>query len=69
MKFVADNTPDEQKYHHGRKMTSDIITQTLAKPGIQLNGNFEEDLKKIITQKYLANFMQSPYQVISQCRI
>ena len=22
MKFVADNTPDAQKYHHGRKMTS-----------------------------------------------
>ena len=62
MKFVADNTPDAQKYHHGRKMTSDIIAQTLAKPGIQLNGNFEEDIKKIITQKYLANFMQSPYQ-------
>ena len=31
MKFVADNTPDAQKYHHGRKMTSDIIAQTLAK--------------------------------------
>lgn len=46
MKFVADNTPDAQKYHHGRKMTSDIIAQTLAKPGIQLNGNFEEDLKR-----------------------
>lgn len=45
MKFVADNTPDAQKYHHGRKMTSDIIAQTLAKPGIQLNGTFEEDLK------------------------
>ena len=62
MKFVADNTPDKQTFHHGRKMTDEIITATLAQPELQLTGEFESDLKKIITQKYVANFMQASYQ-------
>ena len=62
MKFIADNTPDKQTFHHGRKMTADVIAQTLAQPTLQLTGEFEADLKKIITQKFIANFMQASYQ-------
>lgn len=62
MRFLAENTPDEKKYHHGRKITEQVITQTLANQTIQLNGDFESDLKKIIEQKYIASFMQLPYQ-------
>lgn len=62
LRFVADYTPDNENYHHGRKITDEIIAQTLANETIQLSGNFESDLKKIIEQKYVASFMQLPYQ-------
>lgn len=62
MRFAADNTPDNADYHHNRMITDEVIAQTLANPTIQLNGNFDTDLKKIIEQKYVAGFMQLPYQ-------
>lgn len=62
MRFAADHTPDKQEYHHGRKITDEIIATTLSNPTIQLNGTMEENLKKVIEQKYVAGFMQLPYQ-------
>lgn len=62
MRFAADNTPDNADYHHNRMITDEVIAQTLANPTIQLNGNFDTNLKKIIEQKYVAGFMQLPYQ-------
>lgn len=62
MRFAADNTPDNADYNHGRKITDAVIAETLANPTIQLTGVFEADLKKIIEQKYVAGFMQLPYQ-------
>lgn len=61
MRFAADNTPDQSTYHHGRKITADVITATLATASLQLTGSFEPNLKKIIEQKYVAEFMQTPY--------
>lgn len=62
MEFVKSNTPNDATYHHGRLITNEIIDQTLTNPTIQLTGNFEDDLKKIIEQKYVAGFLQLPYQ-------
>lgn len=60
MRFTADNTPD--KYNHGCKITDEVIAAALTNPTIQLSGDFDADLKKIIQQKYVAGFMQLPYQ-------
>jgi hypothetical protein len=62
LKFHAQHTPE--KYAHGRPITDEWIETFLAKPEIQLktgDANFEENLKKIITQKYLAAFMHDTY--------
>ncbi|MDR0976608.1 MAG: SusD/RagB family nutrient-binding outer membrane lipoprotein [Prevotellaceae bacterium] len=56
MTFVRDCTP--VKYAHGRELTDTYIDNYLASAPIQLTGNFDGDLKQIITQKYLAYFMQ-----------
>lgn len=57
MNFVKDCTPDE--YAHGRVITSDYIASYLSEEKIQLTGNFEKDLEKIITQKYISYYLQS----------
>ncbi|MDR1153605.1 MAG: SusD/RagB family nutrient-binding outer membrane lipoprotein [Bacteroidales bacterium] len=61
MKFTGDHTPGG--YAHGRPITDDWIEAFLQKPEIQLSGNTltEENLSKIITQKYLAAFMHDTY--------
>jgi hypothetical protein len=56
MTFIKDVTPDE--YAHGRLITPDYIASYLAGDVIQLTGNFEKDLEKIITQKYLSYYLQ-----------
>lgn len=68
MKFIADNTPDEETYHSGRPITDDYINQYIQKDIIKLNGNFENQLKQIITQKYLAYYMQYPLDAYYEYR-
>lgn len=63
MDFVVKNTPNEIKYHSGRELTEVTIDKVLEHPYIQLNGSFEENLNKILTQKYLAAFMQNTYDL------
>lgn len=59
MKFVADNTPSNMGYEHKRKITNEYIQDYInSNKKIQLTGNFESDLCKIITQKYLSGFLQ-----------
>jgi hypothetical protein len=58
MLFVANNTPDDAQYHHGRKITSDIITAYIANPLVALTGSTEEKLNKIFQQRYFIGFMQ-----------
>ncbi len=62
MRFIVDNTPDDNAYHHGRKIDEEVIANMLNSSTIQLTGSFEEKLEKIIEQKYIAGFMQLPYQ-------
>ena len=61
MRFTVDNTPDQEVYHHKRRITDEVINTTINNPAIQLTGDFESDLQKIMQQKYLAGFMQIPY--------
>ena len=61
MNFIADHTPDNVKYHNGRKITPAIIASTITNPAIQLTGTFSTDLEKIITQRYVASFMILPW--------
>lgn len=60
MKFTDESTPEI--YNHNRKMTDDYITSYLTKDIVKLTGDFEGDLKKIITQKYIASFLQYTYE-------
>lgn len=62
MEFISSNTPDEETYHYGHPITEEYITEFLAKESVQLTGDFEAKLKKIMEQKYIAAFMQLPYQ-------
>lgn len=61
--FIASCTPDEIAYHHGHPLTTEVIAFFVESPAIQLTGNKENDLNKILTQKYLASFMQNTYDV------
>ena len=63
MEFIASNTPDEEVYHHGHPITEEAIAAFLETPAIQLSGEKEADIEKILTQRYLASFMQHPYDV------
>ena len=58
--FTRDVTPDE--YAHGRVITDEYIDAYLNNAKIQLNGDFEHDLKLIIEQKYIAYFLQHTYE-------
>lgn len=62
MEFIANNTPDDAIYHYGHSMTQSYIDAFLAKESVQLKGSFDEQLNMIMEQKYIASFMQLPYQ-------
>lgn len=63
LNFIASNTPEETVYHHGHPLTTQAIAAFIESPAIQLTDNKEVDLDKILTQKYLASFMQNNYDV------
>lgn len=60
MQFVRDYTPDE--YAHGRVITDESIAVYLTNNKIRLTGEFEKDLEKIITQKYISYYLQSSFE-------
>lgn len=62
MEAIGGNTPDDVIYHYGRKITEEVIQTLLGRKSIQLDGTFEQNLKKVLEQKYIAAFMQLPYQ-------
>lgn len=59
MNFTATYTLE--KHAHGNPITSADIERIKNHPELQLTGEFEKDLEKIITQKYIASFMQNSY--------
>jgi len=58
MKFVAAYTPDLVDYHHNMKMDEAYISAYPLTPGVVLTGSIEQQIEQVITQKYLANFLQ-----------
>ncbi|MCY4780262.1 SusD/RagB family nutrient-binding outer membrane lipoprotein [Sphingobacterium sp. UT-1RO-CII-1] len=58
MKFIDDNTVDDVKFHHGRKITEGNIVTAVEHVNNKLTGEFEKDLELIIYQKYVSSFMQ-----------
>ncbi|MDR1746694.1 MAG: SusD/RagB family nutrient-binding outer membrane lipoprotein [Tannerella sp.] len=58
LQLVKDATPDDPAYHNGKALTDAMIKEQLALPEIQLTGNFDDDLRKILEQKYICSFMQ-----------
>jgi len=61
MQFTANNTPDNTDFHHNRKITADYILNYLASDKVKLSGTTQQQLEKIITQKYLGTFLQSGF--------
>lgn len=62
LEFIAINTPDEEQFHQGKKITNDYITDFVTRASLQLNGDFATNLERIMEQKYVASFMQLAYQ-------
>jgi hypothetical protein len=58
MKFIAVNTPDMIDYHHNMKIDDTYINEYVTSAAVALNGSNEQQISQIITQKYLANFLQ-----------
>jgi len=58
MKFIANYTPADQNYNHGMPITDSYIQQYLS--SVKLSGTPEQQITQIITQKYIADFLQGP---------
>ena len=56
MQFTAAYTPDVSDYHHDMKIDDAYIQSYIAANA--LTGSTDNQLKQIITQKYLAGFLQ-----------
>ncbi|MDQ6482047.1 SusD/RagB family nutrient-binding outer membrane lipoprotein [Dyadobacter sp. LHD-138] len=61
MQFTANNTPDNADFHHNRKINADYITSYLASDKVKLSGTTQQQLEKIMTQRYLGTFLQSGF--------
>ncbi len=68
MNFVANHTPDDEQFHHGMQITPAYVDQYLASAPVQLKSTFEEQLKQIMTQKYIANYLQTPWETYFEYR-
>ncbi len=61
MTFTASNTLDNPDYHHNMKITDDYITTYLQGSRVSFAATADQQIKQIITQKYLAHFLQAPF--------
>lgn len=68
MQFTASSTPDNVLYHHNKKMTDAYITSYVTSEKIKLVGSMEQQLAQIVTQNYLATFLQAPYNAYFENR-
>ncbi|MDR3269678.1 MAG: SusD/RagB family nutrient-binding outer membrane lipoprotein [Tannerella sp.] len=63
MQFTAENTPDNPAYHHNMKITGDYIDDYLKGQEVAFASNPGKQINQIIMQKYLMNYMHSPYRM------
>lgn len=68
MTFIAENTPDDEKYHYGKIITEDYIGTYLNSEPVMLQGDTEHKIKQIIVQKYLTYYMQYPFDAYYEYR-
>lgn len=68
MHFTADNTRDNADFHHGMKIDDDYISSYVSSTPVALPATAEGKIAKIIEQKYLATFMQQPYNAYYEWR-
>lgn len=68
MQFVSDNTPDDETFHYGKRITDEYISSYLQSDKILLKGDFNHKLKQIICQKYLTYYMQYPFEAYYEYR-
>ena len=61
MRFTADHTPDSYDYHHGMKITDQYISSYINGEKVTFATNASAQIAQIITQKYLATFLQTPF--------
>ncbi|MFD2036232.1 SusD/RagB family nutrient-binding outer membrane lipoprotein [Belliella marina] len=62
MQFVASHTPDQEMFHKGRKITNDYINTYLGSEKVLFASDVQGQIKQIVFQKYLSNFLQSPFE-------
>lgn len=60
-RFITENTPDNEEYHNGNMITDSVVEEFLSSKNLQMTGDFEHDLNLIMEQKYIAGFMQTPW--------
>lgn len=69
MEFVANNTPNNPAFNHDRLMDATYINDYYNNtPLVHLTGTDEQQIEKIITQKYLATYLQSPLSALYENR-
>ncbi|MBL7903564.1 MAG: SusD/RagB family nutrient-binding outer membrane lipoprotein [Bacteroidales bacterium] len=68
LQFTAYYTPDNSSYHHGRKITTDVINTYLSADGVAFSGTLEEKLQKIFQQRYFMGFMQDGWNTYYEYR-
>jgi hypothetical protein len=71
MKFTAGFTPDNELFHHKRKMTDAYIDAYVASDKVKLKTTASEavQLEQIITQRYLSTFMlHAPFDAFYENR-
>lgn len=68
MLFVANNTPNDVKYHHNMKITTATSDTYIAGPLVAFTGTVDEKLQKIYQQRYFLGFMQDGWNTYYEYR-
>ncbi|WP_232279762.1 SusD/RagB family nutrient-binding outer membrane lipoprotein [Sphingobacterium spiritivorum] len=61
MKFIYDNTPNAEQFHHNMPLDASYVTSYVNGLGSTFPAGTEARIEAIITQKYLASFLQSEF--------
>ena len=61
MNFIYDNTPNTSQFHHGMPLDAAYVSSYVASLGAAFPATEEARVEEIVTQKYLASFLQSEF--------
>lgn len=59
MEFMANHTPNEDRFHNGMPLDAAYVEDAIMKYQTNFPANLEGKIEAIITQKYLASFLQT----------